>query len=396
MAEDPRAIVYSDSGVNYGMMDPFKIACQQAALTTAGNINRFGTYGLEAREITQSRGESAYEVEVSVKRADLVFRIASVEEGLGTKNEIALQMRELQAKLNLAEDVRAKLGRSFYRGVAIDNAAMILNDLSTRAATPVSFMLHVAAYPADWFTDEERNADLIEGTVDACNQARCAWGGGESPALRDIINPDHAMLSGSATGFVFPQHWKPYSEHKLDEGQRIILLESSGPHANGITLLRRDLLEKLPQGYETPLEDGQVYGEAVLAPTVIYSRLIDELFHNKVPVSYAVHISGHGWRKLMRAQKEFTYVIDKVPEPQPIFRKIQEVSGMSNEQIYGDYNMNAGFALYAPSDAVSEVLMFAAKLGYNALDAGYVEKGPRRVVINPVGVEFPGSQLQIR
>lgn len=400
MAENP--LTYSISGVNYDMMDPFKIVCQKAAITTAGNIERFNELGLGIHEITASRGESAYEIEFTHLHRVPRFRIAHVEEGLGTKNEVADQMRQLQDKLTMAEEARKILGKSFYRGIAIDNAAMILNDLSTRGASPLSFMLHVAAYPADWFTDEERNNDLIEGTVDACNQARCTWGGGESPALRDIINPGHALLSGSAIGLSFPSHnsfffyeyhWQEPFEQ---EGLRIILLGSSGPHANGITLLRKDLVERLPKGYEFELYDGQTYGEAVLAPTVIYSRLIDEVLSSGLHLAYAIHISGHGWRKLMRAQRELTYVIDKIPEPQPIFKLVQQVSGMTNGQMYGDYNMGAGFALFVAGRDTQAVVQKATDLGYSALDAGYIEKGPRKVIINPLGVVFEGSTLQIR
>lgn len=387
---------YSDSGVNYDLMDPFKIACQKAALSTASNIDgKFIAYGVETREITESRGESAYEIEI-VTRQPIRYRIAIVEEGLGTKNEIAEQMRQLQSKIDLSDLVKNIYGRTFSRGIGIDNAAMILNDLTSRGAIPLSFMLHVAAYPGDWFTDEARNADLIAGTADGCNQARCAWGGGESPALRDIINSGHSLLSGSAVGLKFPGFHGSFSESLIEPGNRIVLFGSSGPHANGITLLRTRLLERLPQGYETPLPGGQTYGEAVLVPTIIYAPLLDEIYGRKVHVNYAAHISGHGWRKLMRPKREFTYVVDKIPEPQPIFLLIQDVSGMSNEQIYGDYNMGAGFAMFAPKGHVPEMLRAAEAVGIKALDAGYVEEGPKRVVIKPIGVEYKAEELQIR
>lgn len=397
-------LTYSDSGVNYDLMDPFKIACQKAALQTSQNMNRFSRFGFEVSEVTESRGESAFEIDFNVRSATEAFlpqyrnfRIAHVEEGLGTKNEVADQMRQLQDKITLAEDARRIFGKSFYKSIAIDNAAMILNDLSTVGASPISFLLHAAAESDEWFTDEERTADLIEGTVEACNQARCNWGGGESPTLRDIINPGHCLLSGSAIGLGFPRQHGDLKAKEIQEGNHIVLIGSSGPHANGITLLRKGLLDRLPHGYETTLPDGQTYGEAVLAPTVIYAKLIDSLLDEKnIFINYALHISGHGWRKLMRAQRELTYVIDKIPTPQPIFQLIQEVSGMSNEQIYGDYNMGAGFALIATERSVNKILEISQKLGYSALDAGHIERGPRRVVIEPLNIEFKGSSLQIR
>lgn len=394
MTEQDKVLQYSDSGVNYDLMDPFKIACQRAAITTAGNIKRFAEYGLYVEEITESRGESAYEIEI-ISLNSRALRLAIVEEGLGTKNIIADQMRELQQKINLADTVKQILGKSFYKGIGIDNAAMILNDLATRGASPLSFMLHVAAYPSSWFADEERANDIADGTVEACNQSRCSWGGGESPALRDIINPGYSLLSGSAIGLEFSMRGF-LSERNLEPGDQIILALSSGLHANGITLTRTSLLEKLPKGYETHLSNGQTYGEVILTPTILYPRLVDGLLDKGIPLHYATHISGHGWRKLMRAQKEFTYVIDKIPEPQPIFQYIKDLSGMDNEQIYGDYNMGAGFALFVKNGLAQTTVDLANQLGYETLHAGYVETGPRRVVINPVGVEFKGDTLQIR
>lgn len=136
---------------------------------------------------------------------------------------------------------------------------MVLNDLATGGASPLSFMLHVAAYPSSYFADEERNIDLIAGTVDACHQAQCAWGGGESPALRDIINPGHAVLSGSAIGLEFPTYNGIVGEDQLQPGDKIVLVGAPGPNANGITLLRTSILERLPKGYETILSDGKTY-----------------------------------------------------------------------------------------------------------------------------------------
>lgn len=414
MVETAKPLLYSDE-VNYEMMDPFKIDCQKAAITTAKNIERFENYGLIIKEITESRGESAYEIEVQVLKP-MAFRLATVEEGLGTKIEIARQMRQWQAKANMAAEAHRIYGRSFHQGIGIDNAAMILNDLATRAASPVNFMLHVAAYPSEFFTDKELIQDLIEGTLFACNEVRCAWGGGESPTLRDIINAGHAVLSGSAMGFEFPDYNKPLSENNLRPGLSIVLLPSSGPHSNGITLLRTPTgilgviakrmgidfdnhPEKLAEAYTYQLDDGQTYGEAVLAPTFLYSRLMDELVTEKAQVEYAVHISGHGWRKLMRAQRELSYIIDRIPEPQPVFRLIQEASGMADEQIYGDYNMGAGFALFVEKVKVPKVLEAAERLGYKALDAGVIEEGPRRVVFTEgtgKKVLFEDKTLQIR
>lgn len=255
-------------------------------------------------------------------------------------------------------------------------------------------MLHVAAYPNEWYADLKRWQGLIEGTLAACNLAGASWGGGESATDRDIIVSGKSLLSGSATGIIFPAS-KVLSEEKLEEGDRIVLLESSGVHANGITLLRRELLTRLPQGYKTKLSDGRSYGEVLITPTVIYSKIVEEVVINS-NAHYAVHITGHGWRKIMRANKPFTYVLEKILNPQPIFETIQQYSNSSQKEMYDTYNMGAGFALFVPEKEVEKVIKIAKKNKIKALDAGYIKKGPKQIIIEPLAITFFSDDLNIR
>jgi phosphoribosylformylglycinamidine cyclo-ligase len=177
-------MTYADTGVNYYAMDPFKRAAQLAARKTAGNIKRLN--GGEFREFEPSRGESAYLIEA----ADSYF--AHVEEGLGTKNLVADAMYALT-------------GKSYYDHIAQDTVAMIVNDLVTLGGLPLSVAMHLAVGTSDWFKDEVRVHDLISGWTKACDLARCVWGGGETPTLKGIINPETVVLSGSAIGIVKPK-----------------------------------------------------------------------------------------------------------------------------------------------------------------------------------------------
>lgn len=378
--------------VNYGDLDPFKIRCQQAAATTGKNIERFGRLGLTVHEVPESRGESAYRVVIE-RVSPVRLEIAHVEEGIGTKNVVAMQLRESQSKLELAEEMRQVFGRSFYRASGIDNAATILNDLSSCGASPISFLLHVAAGHSDWFKDEERNADLIDGTLWACNEAGCAWGGGETPALRDIINEGHSVLSGSAWGLI---KGYGYDYRRITEGNRIVLIGIPNQGANGITLIRNTVRDRLSKGWETMMSDGRSFGEAVLEPTPLYSPLVDKLNEKNVPVNYAANMSGHAWRKLMRPPREFSYVIHKLPEVPELFHHIKDTTGMTLREMYGDYTMGAGYAFYVDPEDEDDTVRIAEDLGYPALRGGVVEKGPKRVVLPiPDGI-FTPEDLQIR
>lgn len=371
---------YEASGDNYKIKDPFKILALKYASKTSKNLKRFSQYGIDVQEVNQSRGESAYQIQIR-SEGKIDFKIAHVEEGLGTKNIAADELEKI-------------FDQTFYESVAIDNAASIFNDLSTTGAAPLSFMLHIAAYPTEWFTNTKRAEALLRGTVIACNLAGASWGGGESATLRDIIKTNKSLLSGSATGLIIPSD-KALTEDKLTSGDHIILLESSGVHTNGVTLLRKELLKRLPQGYKTKLSDGKTFGEALIKPSVIYSKLVEELVR-QTEIHYAVHITGHGFRKIMRASKNFTYVIKNLPKPQPIFELIKECSKASDFDMYDSYNMGAGLAVFIEPHFVPKVLKIAQRLGYTALDAGMMEKGPRRVIIEPLGIEFKGESLQIR
>lgn len=371
---------YEQSGDNYKIKDPFKITALKVAKSTFKNLRRFSKYGLNIEEIKQSRGESAYRVSIQVSKKTS-FELAHVEEGIGTKNVIA-------------DELYPELGPRVFEFSAIDNAASIFNDLSTTGAFPLTFMLHVAAYPTEWFTDSKRANAIIEGTLKACNLAGAAWGGGESPTMRDIIKTHKSLLSGSATGIIVPIS-KALSEEKIEAGDRIILLSSSGVHTNGITLLRKELLKRLPKGYKTKLSDGQTYGEALLTPTIIYSSLVEEILQ-LTDLHYAVHITGHGWRKIMRSSRNFTYTINKVPTPQPVFELIKEYTKSDEVDMYDTYNMGAGFALFAPLDSVKTIINISKKHKIEALDAGIVTKGQRQVIIEPKGVTFKGGSLQVR
>ncbi len=352
-------------------MDAIKRLAQLRAKATAGNLTRFGM-----QEMGASRGESAY-----VWDEGDSYR-AFVVEGLGTKNLIA-------------EGVRMFSGKTHYDSLAQDTVAMIVNDLIVVGADPQVVNAYFAVGDSQWFADEERARDLIEGWGKAVNLAGAAWGGGETPTLKGIIDPSTIDLSGSAVGIIKPKERLTLGD-KLVPGDAIMLVESSGIHANGLTLARA-IATKLPEGYRTTLADGTTYGEALLTPTHIYAGLVRDLFMDGIDIHYMVNITGHGWRKLMRATKDLSYVIDKVPKPHVLFDFIQEHSGNDDQEMYGIFNMGAGFAIFLPEKDVPRARKIAKeKHQFTTINAGRVEKGKRQVIIKPKDVVFKGESLLLR
>jgi phosphoribosylformylglycinamidine cyclo-ligase len=367
-------MTYAGVGVDYDAMDPFKRMAQIAGRETAANIRRLN--GGEFQEVEMSRGESAYLIEA------MKSYFAHVEEGLGTKNLVADAMYVLT-------------GKTYYDQIAQDAVAMIVNDMITLGALPLSVAMHLAVGTSDWFNDEKRCRDLVEGWKKACNLSRCVWGGGETPTLKGVVVPEAIVLSGSAMGLIKPKE-RLITADKITHGDAIVIIESSGIHANGLTLARK-IADKMPDGYLTKLSDGRSYGETLLDPTHIYVGLLEDCLDRGVNIHYAVNVTGHGWRKFMRATQVFTYVIEHLPKQLPIFDFLQEHGPVDDTEAYGNFNMGAGFALYVSEADTQTVLEVAASHKIGALCAGHIEKSDdKKVIIKPVGIEYLGSTLGVR
>lgn len=353
-------LTYASSGVKYDAMDPFKRLAQMAGRETSKNLTRMGF-----RELEMSRGESAYLIETPDSY------LAHVEEGLGTKNLVADAMYKLT-------------GKSYYDQIAQDAVAMIVNDMITLGALPLSVAMHLAVGTSDWFRNEKRSQDLIRGWQNACNLAGGTWGGGETPTLKDIIMPETCVLSGSAMGIIKPKE-RLITPENIRHHDAIIFLTSSGIHANGLTLAR-EIATKLPAGYLTIINAGKTYGEALLEPTHIYVPFIEECLNLGVKIHYGVNITGHGHRKLMRAKQLLTYVIEELPPPLPIFDFIQRHGRVDDREMYGTFNMGAGFALYIPQSDVPKIQKVYewGNYPFGWMRAGYIYSSKEKnVLIKP-------------
>jgi phosphoribosylformylglycinamidine cyclo-ligase len=256
--------------------------------------------------------------------------------------------------------------------------------------------MHAAVGDAEWFADERRAAELADGFAEGCRQSNAVWGGGETPTLRGSVNPETIVLAGSAIGRIRPKSHRIAGD--VRDGDAIIFLASSGVQTNGLTLCRT-LAERLPHGYLTPVPgDSRLYGEVLLDASVIYVRFLAALQAANLRPHYAVHVTGHGWRKLMRLTEPFVYRITDIREPHPIFRFIMEHGPVVEREAYATFNMGIGLAVYVEPSQVVRYLELAKQTGYTAWQAGVVEKqGDRKaVVIEALGISFESDTLQVR
>lgn len=145
-------LTYSQSGVNYEALDPIKKIAQSAALNTSHHLNQFG-FG----EVSESRGESAYVWEQGN------YYMASVIEGLGTKNLVADEMYKIT-------------GRTYYDVIGHDTVATIINDLITVGAKPLVIHAYWATGNSEFLKQKEKMKDLISGWKSACDISHVSWG----------------------------------------------------------------------------------------------------------------------------------------------------------------------------------------------------------------------------
>jgi len=144
------------------------------------------------------------------------------------------------------------------------------------------------------------------------------------------------------------------------------------------------------------MSDGTLYGEAILRKTHIYAELVQDLLNNNIDIHYITNITGHGLRKVMRAQKKCTYVVEHIFDPQELFLFVQKHSGMSDSEIYATYNMGQDYALFIPGKDMKKALQIVKRNKFQGLDAGYIEQGEKQVIIKPKNIIYKGATLDLR
>jgi len=369
MTEGPGAASYRAAGVDYDALDAAKRMAMAKALSTSPLLVPTG-----ARALDSSRGEPAFVFELDGRA------FAFVVEGLGTKSIVARQVLERQ-------------GINRFGDVAYDTVAAIVNDLCCVGALPLVVNAYFATGASEWYEQSERAAALLEGWRRACADAACTWGGGESPSLPGLLDERDIELAGAAVGVV-PAGHSPILGAELSVGDEIVLVRSSGLHANGASLARL-LAGRLPEGYATALPSGATLGEALLEPSVMYVGLVAELLRAGLAVSYLSHVTGHGLLKLMRPSRPLTYRIERLPEVPEVLAFLVDQAELDAHAAYSTFNMGSGFAIYCANGDAAEVVRIAEGLGLSALLAGHVQEGPRQVILEPVGVRFSGGELEL-
>jgi phosphoribosylformylglycinamidine cyclo-ligase len=238
-----------------------------------------------------------------------------------------------------------------YDTVGIDAVAMSVNDILCLGAEPLVGVDYIALAEED----DDLVARIMDGLVKGAEESGCAIIGGETALVPDIIKGGQRPFDLTFT--VVGRVRKLVLGTEITKGDVIVGLESSGLHSNGFTLARKAL-------------DAGKWGKEMLVPTRIYASTVLEAI-DACDVHGIAHITGGGFSKLTRLNKNVGYRLDKLPEPGPIFKalaeKVKDVSEM-----HRTFNMGIGMALILPEDRAGTVMNISKKHGVEASIIGSV------------------------
>ena len=363
---------YVKSGVDYSLMEPFKMAMIEAGKKTLKFPNKRGVYVVDGTS-------HAHGAVFEYKPPSQSFGVplwCKTQEDLGTKNWIA-------------EWMYINTGKSYYDAIAQDIALIVVNDVIAQGAMPVIFTDQVEVGDASWFGDTKRTQDFANGFVKICEEVGMALPAGESATLKYIIKPEAPSLSGSVTGIINPR--SRLIINRLQASDHIIGVTSSGLHANGVSLVIKKGLE-LPEKFLTKITPRSRLGEAALTPTRSYVALIEALLEAEIEIHALLPGTGDGVGKLAFDKRPFTYRIHSWPEVPEFFRYFNEELGVPLQDCLKTFNWGIGYYIFAPREQVNRVLDIGAKNGYNVMDIGLVESGIRQTVfLNDIILKPPGE-----
>ncbi len=247
---------------------------------------------------------------------------------LDERSGIALSTDGVGTKLLVAE----QLGR--YDTVGIDCVAMNVNDVICVGAEPLAMLDYIAIDNADPGVCEEIGVGLARGA----ELAGVEIPGGELAQLGDMVRG--VDVSGACFGTVALDEIIDGS--RVQPGDAVIGLPSSGIHSNGYTLAR-SALDGLPLDQDPEGRLGGQLGDVLLEPTEIYVKPVLELLRSPVEVRGLAHITSGGLGNLLRLATEAGFEIDDPLSVPPIFELIAERSKVSDEEMHEVFNMGCGF-----------------------------------------------------
>lgn len=260
--------------------------------------------------------------------------------------------------------------------VGIDAVAMCVNDILVQGAEPLFFLDYLAVGRLV----PEKVAAIVSGVAEGCRRAGCALIGGETAEMPGFYGPDEYDLAGFAVGVV--ERSRIIDGRGTVPGDKLVGLPSSGLHSNGYSLARKVLLELAGYSVDTYLEIlGRTVGEEMLEPTRIYVKAVLPLL-DRFEIRGLAHITGGGLTEnIPRILPEGTEVnvhLGTWPVP-PVFKLIQEIGEVAEEEMMRTFNMGIGLVAVVPENLAGAVMAHLEERGEKSYLIGEVVEGRRKV-----------------
>lgn len=264
--------------------------------------------------------------------------------------------------------LRLAMNLGIHDTIGIDLVAMCVNDLIVCGAEPLFFL----DYYATGKLNVDVAVDVVAGIGEGCMQSGCALVGGETAEMPGMYDGDDYDLAGFCVGIV--EKTDIIDGSKVQVGDCLIGLSSSGPHSNGYSLVRK-ILEVSGADLNSTRINGQPLGKALLAPTRLYVKPLLALI-KQLPVNALAHITGGGLlENLPRVLPDNTKaVIDLSSWQQPaVFDWLQQQGNVTTEEMHRTFNCGIGMAACVPADACDKALATLAELGETVQVIGAIE-----------------------
>jgi len=257
--------------------------------------------------------------------------------------------------------------------IGIDCIAMNVNDTICVGSEPIAFVDYIAIERPN----EKVTSEVGKGLEEGARQSNMTIVGGEIAVLPELINGFD--LAGTCLGVV--EKKRIVTGEKISPGDALIGLPSSGVHSNGLTLARR-IFEQNHIDFRDKVKGlNRTVGLELLEPTTIYVKQVLRLLR-KYDVHGMANMTGGGLRNLIRLKKGIGFDIDDPMKPQPIFKVMQDLGNVTDQEMFQIFNMGMGFCLAVPDKIADRVVKDAGK---GAKVVGLATRKP--------GVRVPGLGL---
>ena len=293
--------------------------------------------------------------------------LVACTDGVGTKVKLACEMK-------------------IYDTVGIDCVAMNVNDMIVQGAEPLIFLDYLGLHTQD----PETTAQIVSGDAKGCEISNCALIGGECAEMPDIYQEGDFDIAGFAVGVV--ELDRAIDPSRVEAGDILIGLPSSGVHSNGFTLARAAISGlDLHMKYED-LDAERSLGEVLLEPTRIYVRQIVKLLRQykvKKVVSGMSHITGGGLAgNISRSLNEnvnANVYLDRWKIPS-VFNFLQKHGNISTEEMYRVFNMGIGYVLAVRPTFADSITTHLKQAGEKPIVIGEITNGTGEVSLKGKGV----------